>query len=41
MSNEIKIPETTAEVLKIALEMEEEGYKTYTEGAKKIPWDAG
>lgn len=32
----IKIPDTTEEVLKIALEMEEEGYKTYTDGAKKI-----
>jgi len=36
MSDELKIPETTEEVLKIALEMEEEGYKTYSDGAKKI-----
>jgi len=32
----IIIPESTEEVLKLALEMEEEGYRTYTEGAKTI-----
>ena len=36
MEEQMKIPETTEEVLKIALRMEEEGYKTYTEGARKI-----
>ncbi len=30
------IPDTTEEVLKVALQMEEEGYKIYTEGSKKI-----
>ncbi|MEJ2634448.1 MAG: ferritin family protein [Calditrichia bacterium] len=36
MAEDMKIPETTEEVLKIALEMEEEGYRTYTDGAKKV-----
>lgn len=36
MINDIKIPESTEEVLKIALEMEEEGYRTYIDGAKKV-----
>lgn len=36
MENEIKVPESMEEVLKIALEMEEEGRKTYLEGAKAI-----
>lgn len=30
------IPEKTEDVLKLALEMEEEGYRTYTEGVKTI-----
>ena len=36
MKNEMTVPDKTEEVLKIALEMEEEGYRTYTEGAKTI-----
>jgi rubrerythrin len=36
MINNIDIPENTEQVLKIALEMEEEGFHTYTEGAKKV-----
>ena len=36
MSNDITIPEKVGDVLKIALEMEDEGYRTYTEGAKTI-----
>ncbi|GAB4369975.1 MAG: hypothetical protein Kow0042_11960 [Calditrichia bacterium] len=36
MISEIKIPDTTAEVLKMALEMEQEGRDTYLEGASKI-----
>ncbi len=36
MIDEIKIPESTEEVLKMALEMENEGYQTYTEGAEVI-----
>ncbi|GAB4341340.1 MAG: hypothetical protein Kow0037_27860 [Calditrichia bacterium] len=33
---DIKVPDTTAEVLKIALEMEEEGRQTYLDGAAKV-----
>ncbi len=36
MIDEVKIPASTEEVLKMALEMEDEGYRTYTEGAKVI-----
>ncbi len=36
MIEDIKIPETTEGVLKIALEMEEEGRATYEAGAKKV-----
>ena len=36
MLNDIKVPDSTKEVLKIALEMEDEGYTTYTEGAGRI-----
>lgn len=36
MEIDIKIPESTDEVLKMALDMEEEGYQTYIEGAKTI-----
>ena len=36
MKKEITVPDKTEDVLKIALEMEEEGYRTYTEGAKTI-----
>lgn len=36
MMEKMSIPENPTEVLKIALEMEEEGYRTYTEGAKSI-----
>ena len=36
MIDEIKIPDKIGDVLKIALEMEDEGYRTYTEGAKTI-----
>ncbi len=36
MADEVKIPATTEEVLRISLEMEEEGFRTYTEGAKKV-----
>jgi rubrerythrin len=36
MALEINIPQSTEEVLKIALEMEEEGFQTYSEGSKKI-----
>lgn len=36
MIDNIKIPESTDEVLKIALEMEEEGYQTYIDGSKKV-----
>ena len=36
MIDEITIPEKIEDVLKIALEMEDEGYRTYTEGAKTI-----
>jgi len=36
MKDTMYIPEKPDEVLKIALEMEEEGFRTYTEGAKTI-----
>ena len=36
MSNNIKIPKSTKDVLKMALEMEDEGYRTYTEGSKTV-----
>jgi len=36
MKDNMYIPEKPEEVLKIALEMEDEGYRTYTEGAKTI-----
>jgi rubrerythrin len=36
MVEKIAIPENMEEVLKMALEMEEEGFQTYTEGAKTI-----
>lgn len=36
MIDEITVPEKVEDVLKIALEMEDEGYRTYTEGAKTI-----
>ena len=36
MSLDIKIPETTGEVLEMALEMEDEGYRTYIDGARTI-----
>ncbi|MFZ0389392.1 MAG: ferritin family protein [Calditrichia bacterium] len=36
MKPEITIPDTTEEVLKMALEMEEEGYDTYVKGAAKV-----
>ncbi|MEJ2048900.1 MAG: ferritin family protein [Calditrichota bacterium] len=36
MSPNITIPETTEEVLNMALEMEDEGYRTYIDGAKTI-----
>ena len=36
MIDDITIPEKVEEVLKLALEMEEEGYRTYTEGAKTV-----
>ena len=36
MIEDITIPEKVGEVLKVALEMEDEGYRTYTEGAKTI-----
>ena len=36
MIENMTIPEEVEDVLKIALEMEEEGYRTYTEGAKTI-----
>ena len=36
MKDNIVVPEKTEDVLKIALEMEDEGYRTYTAGAKSI-----
>ncbi len=36
MLENITIPQDTEEVLKLALEMEDEGYRTYTQGAKTI-----
>ena len=36
MISDVKIPDTTEEVLEMALEMEEEGYQTYIEGAKYV-----
>jgi rubrerythrin len=36
MIMDIKIPESTENVLKMALEMEEQGYETYTESVKVI-----